>query len=136
MDLELSVDIKSGSRYPIDRTKIREGIASVLKRHRLKGLVNVSVSIVGDRKMKEINKQYRNKDYSTDVLSFPTYDPTQPMDDGGFAHSEEAGLVLGDIIVSYPQAVKIASQKGKFVHETISDLIEHGLLHLMGIHHD
>lgn len=134
--LELQVDIKGDSRYPIRRKIIKDRIAHVLKRHHVSGSVSVSVLIVGDRKMKAINKQYRNKDYSTDVLSFPTYDPTQPLDEGGFSHAEELGLVLGDIVVAYPQAVKIAADKRRYLDEILCDLVEHGLLHLLGIHHD
>jgi len=136
MELDLSVAIQCDSRYPVNRKLLRSRVLQVLTRHRLSGKVFVSVSIVGDRKMVALNKQFRNKDYAADVLSFPTYDPTQPMEDGGFAHPDEAGLVLGDTVVSYPQAVKIASQKRKFLDETIGDLVEHSLMHLLGIHHD
>lgn len=134
--LDVHVDIKGDSRQPVNREAIRDRIGKVLVRHNLKGKVSVSVSICGDRKIKAINKQYRNKDYATDVLSFPTFDPTQPMEDGGFAHAEELGLILGDIIISHPQAVKIAAEKNRFLDDVICDLVEHGMLHLLGIHHD
>lgn len=136
MELQLSVDIQTGSRYPVNREMIRQRIAGVLKQRRVKGKIMVSVTVVGDRKMRSINKQYRQKDYSTDVLSFPTYDPTQPMEEGGFSQAEELGIVLGDIIVAYPQAVKIASEKRRYLDDVIGDLVEHGMLHLLGIHHD
>lgn len=130
------VDIKSDSRYPVNRQAIRDRINTVLDVRKVRESCYVSVSVVGDRKMKSINKTYRQKDYTTDVLSFPTYDPSQPIEDGGFKQAEEIGLALGDIIVSYPYAVKIASQKNKFLDEVICDLVEHGMLHLLGIHHD
>lgn len=136
MSTNITVEIKGDSRYPVDKAAIRQRISDVLLRHRVSGPVLVSVAIVGDRKMRALNKHYRQKDYSTDVLSFPTYDPTQPMEDGGFEHADEIGLALGDIIVAYPQAVKIAAQKNRFLDEIVCDLIEHGLLHLLGIHHD
>lgn len=136
MTATVTVDIKSDSRYSVKRATIRERVVHVLSRHHIHQPVYVSVSIVGDRKMKALNKQYRNKDYSTDVLSFPTQDPSQQIDDQGFAHARELELVLGDIVIAYPQAVKIASQKNRYLDEIINDLVEHGLLHLMGIHHD
>lgn len=136
MALDLTIDIKGNCRFPIDRKNLRHRLEAVLLARRVSGAVSISVSIVGDRKMRQINRTYRQKDYSTDVLSFPTYDPTQPMEEGGFAHPQEVGLVLGDLIIAYPQAVKIASAKNKLLDEVVGDLAEHGLLHLLGIHHD
>ena len=135
-DLESIVEIKGDSRYPVNRPAIRSTVSKVLEQRRVTGKVTVSVSIIGDRKMKALNMQYRNKDYAADVLSFPTYDPTQPREEGGFAHAEELGLVLGDIIISYPQAVIIASEKNRFLDDVVCDLVEHSVLHLLGIHHD
>lgn len=134
--MTVKIDIKSDSRYPVNRKMIRDRIRAVLLRLRVKQDCYVSVVVVGDRKMKSINKQYRNKDYSTDVLSFPTYDPSQEIENQEFVHIESEAYPLGDIMVAYPQAVKIASQKNKLLDEVICDLVEHGLMHLMGIHHD
>ena len=134
----VKVDIKADSKFPVDRKAIRKRIVAVLEQ---KGLseedkVYVSVSIIGDRKMRVINRTYRQKDYATDVLSFPTHDPSQKIEEYGFFQEGDEGLVLGDIIVSYPQAVVKASEKNKLLDEIVCELVEHGLLHLLGIHHD
>ena len=134
--LDLHVDIKSSSRYPVNRDAIRSTIKSLLQNRRVSGRVLVSVSVCGDRKMKSINKQYRQKDYAADVLSFPTYDPTQQLNDEGFAQAEELGLALGDIVISYPQAIKKASEKNRYLDDVVNQLVEHSMLHLLGIHHD
>jgi probable rRNA maturation factor len=85
--------------------------------------------------MATLNKKYRGKIGTTDVLSFPTHDPSQEIDEGGFFNAPENGLVLGDIIVSYPMAIKEAMQKNMMVDDVIAGLVEHGLMHLLGIHH-
>ncbi len=132
----IKVDISADSKFPVDRASIRARIAEVLGLYRVRGDMYVSVMIVGDRKMRWINKEYRNKDYATDVLSFPTEDPSQKMEEVGFKQEGEDYSVLGDIVVSYPQAVKIAAEKGKRLDEVVGNLVEHGMLHLLGIHHD
>ena len=85
----------------------------------------VNVSFVDDSEMKKLNKKYRNKDYSTDVLSF---NMDEKMDDGRF--------YLGDIVVNVEQAERQAGEFGNTLQEEISALIAHGMLHLQGVHHE
>ncbi len=86
---------------------------------------HISVSIVDDKKIQELNKKYRNKDYATDVLSFNI---DEKMEDGTF--------YLGDIVVNKDQAEKQAKEYDNTVEEEISELIAHGVMHLLGVHHD
>ncbi len=94
----------------------------------------VSVMIVGDRRMKQLNNAYRQINATTDVLSFPQNDPSQQAKP--FVSPPNNVLYLGDIIVSYPQAVLEASQDDMLVDDKITQLVLHGLDHLMGIHHE
>ncbi len=134
--MSVKVDISADSKFPVNRGMIRSRIKEVLESRGVSEDVYVSVTIVGDRKMRWINRDYRQKDYATDVLSFPTDDPSQNIEDHGFFQAKEAGWVLGDIIVSHPQAVMIASRKNQMLDEAVCDLVAHGMLHLLGIHHD
>ena len=115
------------SRYPASRRLIKKKIEEVLEKQELAGPVEVSVAIVGNRKMKALNKKYREQDASTDVLSFsilegqPALLPTDGI------------LRLGDIIISYPLAVVNAGKKEIMVDEEIGNLIEHGLNNLLGL---
>lgn len=127
------VKIKTASHYPINRKLITQRITEVLN-SRLKGDVEVSILVGGDRQMKKLNKQYRNIDDTTDVLSFPQHDPSQAMK--AFTPPPDGVLYLGDIILSFPQTIKEASQDNMLVDEKMVQLILHGLDHLMGIHHD
>ncbi len=86
---------------------------------------HISVSIVDDKKIQELNKKYRNKDYATDVLSFNI---DEKMEDGTF--------YLGDVVVNKDQAEKQAKEYDNTVEEEISELIAHGVMHLLGVHHD
>ena len=94
----------------------------------------VSITIIGDRQMHDLNKTYRQKDYPTDVLSFPHNDPSQP-NPVPFVDPPDNLIRLGDIVISYPQAVTEAMEENKLVDDQIIFLIYHGIDHLLGIHH-
>lgn len=117
------------SRYKVNRKKIKESIKRVLHENGIVGLTEVSVAIVGDRKMRELNKKYRNLDKTTNVLSFSQVE-------GGALPRPSDTLFLGDIVVSYPVVIEEASKEEVFVDEKVSELVEHGLLHLLGQHHE
>jgi probable rRNA maturation factor len=127
----VTVLIQSESHYPVNREKIKSTLIQALegKVHRD---TEVSVSIVGDRFMKRLNTQYRKINHTTDVLSFPLNDTNSSTP---FVEPPDKVLRLGDIIVSYPQAVAEAAEENKMVDEMIDFLVLHGLNHLLGIHH-
>jgi len=130
----VNILIKTDSKFNINRDRIKSTIAKFLIEKKVKGHVEISISIVGDRMMRSLNKKFRNTDTTTDVLSFPL-----SADEGistRFVDPPDNVLRLGDIIISYPQAIEQSWEENKMVYDKIDELIEHGLLHLMGIHHD
>jgi probable rRNA maturation factor len=129
----VTVLFTSESHYPVSREKIIRAIQTSLEK-RIRGNCEVSVSIIGDRKMKELNSGYRNKDYATDVLSFPQHDPAQPQT-APFVEPPDNVMRLGDIVISYPQAVLEAAADNKLVDDVVEFLALHGLEHLLGNHH-
>lgn len=128
----IHVELIVGSRYPVDRKKIRDRVVSVLTEHRISH-GQVSVSVVGSRKIKELNETVLHHEGITDVLSFPqqnsAHEPSFPLPEGMPPH-------LGDIVICFPVAVAQAKRYGKRVDEQICFYTEHGLLHLLGYHHD
>lgn len=129
----IKVLFRTESHFPVNRRKVKEAIVNVLTKA-VHGDAEVSVSIVGDRRMKQLNKQFRNLDKTTDVLSFPTNDPSQPTKTA-FVDMPDDVLRLGDIVISFPQAVAEAREENKLVDDVVVFLALHGLDHLMGIHH-
>lgn len=139
-----SILIKSDSRYPLDRKQIRQAINQDLQQeHNLRRPVEISLNIVGKRKMKSLNKSYRQIDKPTNVLSFPLKEspsdqqnpPDGPDDYQGFVFPPDKFLYLGDIIICYPVARQQAADYNLMVNDWISELAVHGLQHLLGIHH-
>ncbi|MDO8588782.1 MAG: rRNA maturation RNase YbeY [Armatimonadota bacterium] len=86
--------------------------------------VEVSVLLTDDKRIQAFNRQYRNIDRPTDVLSFSQReDGTPPC---------RAGGLLGDVMISVETAVRQARERGKPVDDEIDLLAGHGLLHLLG----
>jgi probable rRNA maturation factor len=133
--MSIKVFIRTDGKYPVDRKRIRARVALVLQEKRISGPVQLSVRIVGDRKMTFFNEHYKGHQGTTDVLSFPysELDPVTKTPD--FVTAPAFGLVLGDIVVSYPEARRRAMKRGKMVDEVVDFLVEHGLRHLTGEHH-
>lgn len=84
----------------------------------------ISVFITDDKEMKKLNKEYLDRDYTTDVLSFEINEK-----------QEDGSLYLGDIVVNKDQAKRQAKTYENDFEEEISELVGHGVLHLLGIHH-
>lgn len=135
----INIIVSSDPRYNVNKTAIQTAVFQVLQRHRIGGKVEVGINVVGDRKMHELNKKYRGLDCTTDILSFALEDTSQAslqhIPRIGFVAAPDRWLRLGDIVISYPQALEDASMDGISVDEEIRDLVEHGVNHLLGIHH-
>lgn len=136
----ITVLIYKESRFPVDRLRLKTFVQKYLEL-KVRGKIEVGVSIVGDRKMRQLNSDYRKLSGTTDVLSFPLSDPHATSREDvrvGFSPARSAPddiLRLGDVVISYPQAVLDAAENNKLVDQEIEELVTHGLDHLLGIHH-
>ncbi|MEC2076519.1 rRNA maturation RNase YbeY [Metabacillus fastidiosus] len=92
----------------------------------------LSVTFVSNERIQEINKEYRDKDQPTDVISFA-------LEEMGEGELEIIGLdmptVLGDIIISIPRAREQADEYGHTFLRELGFLAVHGFLHLLGYDH-
>ena len=130
----IKVSFKADSKYPIDRRRLRQMVIGFLTTQGVESDLEVGVVIVGDRKMRELNQKFHKTKGTTDVLSFSQAEMAD--NDSGFVEPQLDLTYLGDIVVSWPQAVKQAIERNLTVDDEIDFLVAHGLLHLLGIHHD
>ncbi|MGI5844047.1 MAG: rRNA maturation RNase YbeY [Candidatus Xenobium sp.] len=94
------------------------------------GPVEISLILTGDRRVQELNRDYRGQDRPTDVLSFSLWEgqvpppppPGQPR-------------LLGDVVISLETARRQASEQGHDLRREVAWLISHGVLHLLGYDH-
>jgi len=126
---EVTIPIFVESRYRVNRKRIKKTISKVLTQHEVKAAVEVSIAIVGDRKMRALSKKYKGEDKTRNILSFS-------LCEGESTYVNSEVLRLGDIVISYPQVIKEASEEEVLVDDKIDKLIEHGMLHLLGINHE
>ncbi len=125
----INVLIYVESRYKVNRKRIKTALAQVCEENKIQSKIEVSVAIVGDRKMKLLNKKYRDKGGTTNVLSFP-------LSEGESSKLPNDVTRLGDIVISYPVVIKEASRDEVLVDEKVEELVRHGMLHLLGLHHE
>jgi probable rRNA maturation factor len=95
----------------------------------------VTVALVSDARMRTLNRSYRNKDYATDVLSFPAFDEASTLDKTPAGGAGGAGY-LGDIVIATGVAQRQADEVGHPVGTELKVLALHGLLHLLGYDHE
>lgn len=112
----------AGTKYP---TAALRKIAETLLRALKQGRAELSIALVGDREMRPLNRKYRNKKKTTDVLSFFVED--QPM---------FGAKILGDVVISVEQARRQAKARGKTLKSEMATLLIHGVLHLLGYDHE
>ena len=126
------IDIRT-KNFPKELEKVMETIA--LDSLRYEGFdenCEISISIVDNTEIQQINKQFRNIDRPTDVLSFPmlTFTENEIIE-----KNENGEIVLGDIIISLERAEERAKEYGHSLKREIAFLTAHSMLHLLGYDH-
>jgi probable rRNA maturation factor len=128
MSDNISVPIYVESRYKINRKRIKQAVIDTLSKNGITSPTEVSVAIIGDRKMRALNKKYRDMDKTTNVLSFP-------QNEGPAIPKFPDKIFLGDVVISYPKVIEEAAMYKKMVDDWTCELVEHSVRHLLGIHH-
>jgi len=146
------VEVVNGTRTAIDEELCARLVARVLEEEGVRG-AEVSVTFVGERRMRAINREYRDKDEVTDVLSFPLEEweedegsqtvvtASLAPDLGDVAEAvvaDEDGppLMLGDIVVCTRRALRQAAEDELPPSLEVAVLLAHGALHLLGHDHE
>ena len=94
----------------------------------------ISITLTTPENIREINKQYRNVDKETDVLSFPMFEKNEiesKIQNQDFEHED----VLGDIVISIEKVIGQAEEYGHSFEREFSYMLVHGFYHLMGYDH-
>lgn len=113
------------------RLLIRRCCHAVLEEEGFDGMAEVSVSFVDNERIRELNRQFRNIDRPTDVLSFPL------GENGEYDINHETGAkLLGDIVISVPKAMEQAEEYNHTLEREIGFLTVHSMLHLLGYDHE
>ncbi|MCI8442393.1 MAG: rRNA maturation RNase YbeY [Provencibacterium sp.] len=113
------------------RLLIRRSCHAVLEMEGFDKPAEVSVSFIDNEEIRKLNKEFRDKDAVTDVLSFPN------SDNGEYDINNDTGCyMLGDIVISVAKAMEQAERYGHSLRREISYLTVHSMLHLLGYDHE
>lgn len=113
------------------RLLVRKCCQAVLVTENFEHDAEVSVSFVDDKEIRQLNKLYRNKDKSTDVLSFP-------LGENGVydVNNETSAYLLGDVVISIETAIKQSQMYNHSLEREVGFLTVHSMLHLLGYDHE
>ena len=136
IDISYETDIELDIPY---EDIVRQMVVAALDYENCPYEAEVSVTVVDNKEIQEINKIYRNIDKATDVLSFPMYEYEKAadfdnLDDSAF-NPESGELLLGDIVISAEKVTAQAKEYGHSKEREFAFLLIHSMLHLLGYDH-
>ena len=131
---EIEIFVEEEFRGVVDRGWVKEIARQVLKVEGVAPPYEVSLVFTDSETVKQLNRDYRGVDEPTDVLAF--YMLPQKGADSSFAIPPDGVTRLGEVIISYPQAVTQAKEQGHSPERELALLVIHGILHLLGYDHE
>ncbi len=127
VEVEPQVDAHLDAEWP----ELEELVTELVRHELPSGSYSISVHLVGDDAMRTLNRDHRDIDQTTDVLSFPLHDPNGMR----FVLPPEHAVNLGDVVVSWPRVQAQAEEFGHAPRRELAYLIAHGVLHVLGYDH-
>ncbi|MCC6237685.1 MAG: rRNA maturation RNase YbeY [Dehalococcoidia bacterium] len=132
--------LEGDARALVRDDAVRALCARVLEEEEIEDGASLTIVFADDQLLRSLNREHRDLDVPTDVLSFPAWEsglgedefapPEVPRD------ADEPGRYLGDIAISVETAVRQAHEAGLAVDLELSHLVLHGLLHVLGYDHE
>ncbi|PJA86699.1 MAG: rRNA maturation RNase YbeY [Candidatus Moranbacteria bacterium CG_4_9_14_3_um_filter_42_9] len=136
--MKLTLEINNLTKSPIQKAFFKAVAEKTLEKSGYKFLnppaggknISVSLAIVGKAEMKKLNKTYRKKNESTDILSFAEYKNIQEI-----KAAKETELFLGELILCYDDIKEYTRKYGLNFQKETGAVVSHGILHLLGFRH-
>lgn len=132
--------LEGAARALVRDEEVRALCSRVLEEEEVEDGATLTIVFADDQLLRSLNREHRELDVPTDVLSFPAWEwgpgddefapPEVPRD------ADEPGRYLGDIAISVETAVRQAHEAGLPVDLELSHLVLHGLLHVLGYDHE
>jgi probable rRNA maturation factor len=130
---EIEISIREKFRNLVGEDWVKKIVRQILKAEGVAAPYEVSLVFTDSEAVKQLNRDYRGVDEPTDVLAF--YMLPQKEADSFFALPPDGVTRLGEVIISYPQAVEQAKEQGHATEKELALLVIHGILHLLGYDH-
>jgi probable rRNA maturation factor len=126
----IRVRVFKTSNYPVAVPPLKKKVKAFLLAKSVSSDAEISIAFVSKPRMLEIVKKYLKENNLHNVLSF-TESEVGPK----FVYPPDSPLQLGEVVVCYPVAVEEAKKENLTIDEKVWQLVEHGIMHLLGYHH-
>ena len=134
MKEQIGIYAEDEFRALVEGGRVRKVVRQVLKAEGVPSPYEVSLVFTDSETVRQLNREYRGVDEPTDVLAF--YMLPQKIADSSFVLPPDGVTRLGEVIISYPQAVAQAREQGHSLERELALLVIHGILHLLGYDHE
>ncbi|MBC7810268.1 MAG: rRNA maturation RNase YbeY [Burkholderiales bacterium] len=125
-----TVDVQNEMGYALDEARLRDAALTTLAQQNAEPHSTLTIAVVDNDTVAGLNQRFRGIDAPTDILSFPSDEPTIFVEDNSVVR------YLGDLIIAYPYASAQAERLGHALMDSLALLVAHGTLHLLGFDHD
>ena len=125
-----SLRVFKTSNYPVAAPPLKRKVKAFLLSKSITSDAEISIAFVSKPKMIDLAKKYLKESSLHNVLSF-TENEVSPK----FVYPPDSFLQLGEVVVCYPEVVEEAKRENVTIDEKVWELVEHGIMHLLGYHH-
>ncbi|MDH4269435.1 MAG: rRNA maturation RNase YbeY, partial [Dehalococcoidia bacterium] len=133
MKEQIGIYAEDEFRALVDEGSVKKIVRQVIKAEGVPSPYEVSLVFTDSETVQRLNRDYRGVDEPTDVLAF--YMLPQKGADSSFALPPDGVTRLGEVIISYPEALAQAKEQGHLLERELALLVTHGILHLLGYDH-
>ena len=134
--IEINITVNRNIKPAVSKNWLENVTRQVLEAECVEQPVEMGLVITDGKTVQKLNRIYRSRDEATDVLSFQVASDADQKSDEPFVNAPDGVRHLGEVIISYPQALKQAQQQGQSVVRELALLIVHGMLHLLNYDHE
>jgi len=135
-EAEISVYIERKLKVSLDECWLKCVAQKALEVEGITAPVEMGLVITDADTVRQLNRTYRGEDEATDVLAFYTLSQTGQEHEPPFVTPPDGIRHLGEVVISYPQAVQQAQEQRHGIEKELTLLTVHGVLHLLGHDHE
>lgn len=132
--MEINILVDEGVEADLELSWLEAIARQVLAAENVGARTEMGLVISSGERVRELNRDYRGRDEPTDVLAFSAREEADGLPP--FIPPPDGVLHLGEVIISYPQALKQAEEHSHPLKKELAILLIHGLLHLLGYDHE
>jgi probable rRNA maturation factor len=133
---EINISVEQKLKVSLEESWLQRIAARTLEAEGILSPAEMGLVITDSKAIQKLNRTYRGEDKPTDVLAFHMIPGTSQESELRFIGPPDGIHHLGEVVISYPQAVQQAQEQGHGVAQELALLIVHGILHLLGYDHE